>query len=301
MRIAVSGASGLIGKALVTLLRETNHQVIRLVRGSPGPGELFWDPSDAMLDSQSWPSFDAVVHLAGENLASGRWTKRRMGLIRDSRVVGTAALSRAIARTPTRPTVLISASAVGIYGNRGDEILTEAAAPGSGFLAEVGQEWEAAVEPAREAGIRAINLRLGIVLAPNGGALQQMAPLFRLGLGGRLGSGRQWWSWISLADVMGMITLLLQSPGWNGPVNATSPNPVTNAEFTKLLGKAMHRPTIFPAPQWGLRAAVGRLADEALLSSQRCVPARMLEAGFQFKHPELAPLLTRYFHSSKSG
>ena len=297
MRVAITGASGLIGKALVTSLQKSNHQVTRMVRGTAGPGELFWNPHDLAYDSRTWPSFDAVVHLAGENLAAGRWTRNRMEKIRDSRVLGTTALSQAIARAPNRPTVFISASAVGIYGSRGDEILTEGATSGTGFLAEVGRQWEAAVEPAREAGIRAINLRMGIVLSPAGGALRQMAPLFRLGLGGRLGSGQQWWSWVSLEDLIEMIALLLQSPDWEGPVNATSPNPVTNAEFPRLLAKALHRPALLPVPRWGLRATIGQLADEALLASQRCMPARLQKAGFQFRHPELSALFRQFFSS----
>jgi uncharacterized protein (TIGR01777 family) len=288
LHVAVSGSTGLIGGGLVSLLTRTGHRVTRLVRGRAGTGEIAWSPTNRQLDPADLEGVDAVVHLAGENVGA-RWTSARKARIRDSRVQGTRLVSESIARLRRPPRVLVSASAIGIYGNRGDEILTEASEPGdaSDFLVSVAREWEAAAEPARSAGVRVVHSRFGIVLSPKGGALKKMLPPFRLGLAGRLGPGSQWMSWISIDDAVAAIYHLLLTDSLNGPVNVTAPEPRTNADFTRALGRVLGRPTPFPVPAAALRIALGEMADGTILASTRALPTRLLESGFQFQQPDL--------------
>ncbi|HXZ78878.1 MAG TPA: TIGR01777 family oxidoreductase [Terriglobales bacterium] len=290
MRIIVSGASGLIGSALVTALEKSGHQVTRLVRrNSSAPNEVGWDPYGA-IDPSLFESSDAVVHLAGESIAT-RWTETIKSRIQNSRAQGTQTISSGIARASKRPAVLICASAVGYYGERGDEILTENSPPGTGFLAEVCRQWEAAAQPAAAAGVRTVHLRTGFVLSRIGGGLAKMLTPFRLGVGGRVGGGRQWMSWIELADVIGAIQHALTDARVSGPVNVTGPNPATNAEFTKTLGQALHRPTMFPMPEFAVKLAFGEMGEEILLASQRAMPAKLTTVGYQFRYPELSGAL----------
>ena len=290
LTVAVTGATGLVGRALTALLTTGGHQVVRLVRRPAGAGEISWDPDTGRLDPAAFHAIDAVVHLAGESIADGRWTEERKRRIRSSRVAGTATLARAIAAASPRPRVLISASAVGWYGNRGDEVLTEAASAGNGFLADVGQAWEQSTTPAREAGVRVVQARFGIVLSPAGGALGKMLLPFSLGAGATLGNGRQWTSWISLDDCVGALVHLLQTDV-AGPVNVVAPEPVTNTEYTKTLGRVLHRPTWFGVPAPVLRLLFGELADEGLLASTRVTPGRLIDSGYQFRHPTLTGAL----------
>ncbi len=295
MKILLTGSSGFVGSAVYTRLREQGERVIRLVRRPPGlnQNQILWDPGSRRLDPASLQGVNAAIHLAGDPIAHGRWNPQKKRRIRDSRVLGTRLLSETLARLTPPPQVLVCASAVGYYGNRGDETLTEESGAGTGFLAETGQEWEAACRPAADAGIRVVNLRLGIILEPSGGALQRMLPPFRMGLGGPLGNGRQWMSWISRDDVVGVILHALANPALKGPINTVSPNPVANLEFTRALGKALHRPAIFPVPPFALRLLFGEMADEALLASARAVPKKLTESGYAFRDPELLPALTR--------
>jgi len=293
LHVAVTGASGLIGSALVQRLTAKGHRITALVRRAARPGEMSWDPEGGRLDPNDLAGVDAVVHLAGESVAA-RWTARRKGRIRSSRVRGTRLLSEAIARTSKHPAVLISASAIGIYGNRGDEVLTEESPlgnPSHDFLAAVGQEWEAAADPARAAGIRVVHPRFGVVLSPDGGALGSMLWPFRLGLGGRLGGGAQWMSWVSIDDAVGAIVHLLETDSMLGPFNVTAPEPLPNRDFTRTLGRVLSRPTPFPVPGSALRLVLGEMADGALLSSARVVPRRLLASGFRFAHPDLESAL----------
>jgi uncharacterized protein (TIGR01777 family) len=286
MNVLVTGASGFIGSVLVPILGAGGHSVRRLTRGAPSTeGEFRWDPQGGAIEPQALAGIDAAVHLAGETV-DGRWTAAKKERILRSRVEGTRTLSSALAELEPRPRVLVCASAVGLYGDRGDEELTEASAPGQSFLAEVVKEWEAASRPAEEAGIRVVRLRFGIVLSPEGGALRRMLIPFRLGLGGRLGGGRQWMSWISIDDVVGAIGHALMTDELAGAANAVAPNPVTNAEFTKALGRVLGRPTILPVPAPVLRIALGEFAGE-LLSSVRALPRRLPETGYEFRNPEL--------------
>ncbi len=289
--IAVSGASGFVGAALVRSLGAQGATVKRLVRSAPRDPltEILWNPA-APLDPAALEGLDAVVHPAGESIA-GLWTKGKKARIRDSRVLGTRHLATALAKCAKRPRVLVCASAIGYYGNRGDEVLREDSPSGSGFLADVSREWEAAAQPARDAGIRVVHLRFGMVASPTGRALKQMLLPFKLGLGGRLGSGRQYMSWISLDDAVGAIEFALATDSLAGPVNAVAPDSLTNAEFTQALGAALHRPTIFPVPEFVLRTLLGEMAEELLLCSQRVEPARLLAGGYKFKHPKLKPAL----------
>jgi uncharacterized protein (TIGR01777 family) len=294
MRILVSGASGLIGSALVRRLAAP-IEVIRLVRREPtsDAAEIRWDPAAGTIDAHRLEAFDAVVHLAGENIGAGRWTSARKARIRNSRVDGTRMLAQTLAGLARPPKVLVSASAVGFYGNRGDGELDESSSPGEGFLAGVCRDWEAATVPAAEAGIRVVLARFGVVLAREGGALARLLPPFRFGLGGRLGSGRQFMSWVSLEDVVGAIRFLLENESLRGPVNVTSPQPVTNRQFTETLGRVLHRPTVLPAPAFLLRVALGEMADEMLLSSARVLPRRLLDAGYRFSQTDLEATLMR--------
>lgn len=293
MNILVSGSTGFIGSALVSFLTANGHRVTRLVRSEPKPGasEAFWDPAVGTIDVRGLQGVEAAVHLAGENIAEGRWTAAKKARIRSSRTEGTHLLAQALTELANRPKVLICASAVGFYGDRGDETLREDSAPGKGFLADVCRDWEAASKPAAAKGIRVVHLRNGVVLGPNGGALAKMLLPFRAGVGGVIGSGKQYLSWISLDDLLGAIYFALTNGSLSGPVNAVAPNPATNREFTKALGRVLKRPTIFPMPASAARLAFGEMADEMLLSSARVEPARLQAAGYQFKHPTLEEAL----------
>jgi uncharacterized protein (TIGR01777 family) len=289
MKVLVSGSSGLVGSALVRKLEGSGSHVGRLVRTSSASSlDVPWKPGEP-LDPDLICGFDAVVHLAGRNLA-GRWNDRMKREICESRLLGTATIARAVAsafRACGRPSVLVSASAIGYYGSRGSELLTESSSSGTGFLAELCRDWESAASPAAEAGVRLVLPRLGVVLSGKGGALARLLPNFRLGLGGRVGNGRQYWSWIALEDVVGAIEFALANRALAGPVNLTAPNPVTNAAFTTALARALRRPAVFPVPAFALRLALGEMADEALLASQRVQPEKLLKAGFRFIHPQL--------------
>ena len=293
MRVAVTGSTGLIGSAVVKRLEAEGHQAVRLVRptGSsnpPGENVIGWDPSAGEIDVGALEGLDAVVHLAGEPIAARRWSAEQKGRIADSRVRGTVLLAGALARLDAPPSVLVSASAIGYYGDRGDERLDEASSGGGGFLAEVCRDWEAAADPARDAGIRVTHPRTGVVLSHSGGALAEMLPFFRLGLGGRIGNGRQWMSWITLHDEVEALLWLLTADV-EGPVNLTAPEPVTNRQLTAALGRALRRPTLLPTPKPALWARLGRELTEALLySSARVEPAVLLRRGFRFSHPDIA-------------
>lgn len=291
-RILITGASGLVGSALIPALETRGHRVIKLVRGSSSdtPGNATWDPDAQQINLSSAGNLDAVIHLAGEPIAK-RWTPEVKRRIRDSRVNGTRLLSEALARLSPPPKVLICASATGWYGDRGEECLDEISNPGQGFLAETCREWEASAAAARDAGIRVVHLRIGLVLSPKGGALAKMLPAFRLGLGGRLGDGRAWWSWITLDDLLEVIQNALVDVSLQGPVNAVAPNPVTNAEFTRTLGRVLRRPAIFPVPRFVLKTIFGEMGREALLPSFRVKPSKLMAAGFQFRFPELEAAL----------
>jgi hypothetical protein len=289
-KILVSGGSGLLGTALRQALTARDAEVLQLVRRQPvSAGELKWDP-DASLpvaDPERLEGLTAAIHLSGASVADRRWTSAYKSQIRQSRVDSTRALATVLAQLRQPPEAFLVASACGIYGDRKDEILDEQSSPGKGFLAEVCQEWEAAARTAEEAGIRVVHLRFGVVLTPRGGALGKMLPLFRLALGGRLGTGNQWMSWISLTDAVAATLFALDTTVLAGPLNLTAPEPVTNAQFTRALARAVHRPAILPAPAIALRLFLGEMANEALLASERVLPARLISAGFQFSHPTL--------------
>jgi len=289
MRLLVTGATGMIGTALAGHVGG-EHEIARLVRSTPaGPGDFRWDPLAGEVDPAALEGVEAIVHLAGETVA-GRWTESKKRRIRDSRVLGTRALASAAAATDSRPRVMVCASAIGYYGDRGDERLTEDSPPGTGFLAEVVQEWEAAAEPARAAGIRVVNLRFGIVQSAEGGALKTMLPLFRLGLGGRLGDGRQYVSWVSVDDTVGAIGFALARDDVSGALNVTAPEPVTQAEHARTLGHVLGRPAVLPAPAFAIRAVLGEFAGE-VLTGARVLPERLSELGYVFRHRELEPAL----------
>jgi uncharacterized protein (TIGR01777 family) len=286
VQIAITGSTGLIGKALVRALRDEGLTVIRLVRRpATAEDEIRWDPFGE-IDSGALEGVDAVVHLAGAGIGDHRWTEAYKRQVRDSRVEGTRTLSCALARLSRRPAVFVSGSAVGYYGDTGDVAVNESATEGEGFLAGLCRDWEAAAQPAADAGIRVVHPRTGLVLSREGGLLGKVLPLFRAGLGGRLGSGRQWMSWISLADQVAALRFLIHN-GLQGPVNLTAPEPVTNADFTRAVGRALHRPTPFIVPAPALRLALGEFADEGALVSQRVLPDRLAKAGFTFQHPRI--------------
>ena len=293
MRIAITGASGLVGTALVPHLEARGHSVVRLQRAgrsapaSGGAPTHTWSPARGIEHPESLGTIDAVVHLAGESVAGARWSPAVKARIRDSRVGPTRALAQSLATLAQLPQVMVSASAIGYYGDRGNEALTEHSTPGSGFLADVCRDWERATAPARTAGIRVVTTRFGIILDGHGGALGKMRLPFSLGLGGRLGSGQQIYSWVAIADVAGALTLAIEHDRLQGPVNVTAPYPVSNADFTRTLGRVLHRPAILPVPAFALRAAVGELADAELLSSKRVLPQALEAAGYQFAHPLL--------------
>ncbi|MGE0553079.1 MAG: TIGR01777 family oxidoreductase [Gemmatimonadales bacterium] len=289
LTIAVSGSSGLVGRALVAALGTGGHRVVRLVRRPAREGEIQWAPGPIAPDALA--GVDAVIHLAGESIAGGRWTTARKERIRRSRVDGTRRLSEAVAACSPRPRTLLVASAMGIYGDRGDEPLEEGAKTGAGFLAEVGRAWEAASDPARAAGIRTVVMRFGLILSPAGGVLQRLRLPFLLGGGGRLGNGRAWMSWIGIDDVVGSIVHLLAREELDGPVNVAAPTPVQNAEFTAVLGRVLRRPTLLTVPAGALRLLFGEMADEALLASSRLVPGVLLRSGYRFRHTDLESAL----------
>jgi uncharacterized protein len=289
-KILVSGASGPIGAALLPSLKAAGFTVTRLVHGTPsGDQQIKWNPAEP-LSPESVSGFDAVVHLAGESIV-GRWTEAKKRRIRESRVLGTQNLAGALSRAAQRPRVFISGSAIGYYGDRGDEILREQSPSGEGFLPEVCRAWEAATQPANDAGIRTVCLRTGVVLSAVGGALPKMLPPFRLGLGGNMGNGRQWWSWIHVQDLVGAIHHILKTDLLQGPVNGVSPKSATNAEFTKRLAAVLERPAIFPMPAFAARLAFGQMADELLLASQRVEPAALVASGYPFQFSDLAKAL----------
>lgn len=290
MHIAVTGAGGLVGSTLVPLLTTGGHRVTRLVRRAAGEGEATWDPASGIA-AAALDGVDALVHLAGESIAAARWTAAVKQRIRDSRVQGTRLLSEALASSPLPPKVLVCASAIGFYGDRGAEELTEESAAGTGFLADVVRDWELATVSARTAGVRVVNLRLGVVLSRDGGALAKMLLPFKLGAGGRVGDGRQYWSWISIDDAAGAIYHALMTGDLSGPVNAVSPHPVTNIEFTKTLGRVLRRPTVFPMPAFAARLALGEMADDLLLASARVFPRQLERTGYSFRQPLLETAL----------
>jgi len=289
-RVLISGASGLLGSALIPTLQARGFAITRLVRGTPtGNDQIHWIPT-RQLDPESLAGFDAVIHLAGESVAT-RWSADKKSKIRESRVTSTRNLAQALARSSKRPRVLITASAIGYYGDRADEVLNEKSAPGSGFLPDVCREWEAANQPATDAGIQTVQLRTGIVLSSQGGALKKMLLPFRMGVGGNLGSGRQWMSWIHIQDWVGAFHHILKNDLLQGPVNMVGPKSVTNAEFTKTLAAELSRPAIFPVPAFAARLLFGQMADEVLLGSQRVEPARLVNSGYPFHYSDLAKAL----------
>lgn len=292
MKILVTGASGLIGSALIPFLTTGGHEVLRLVRQRNGnPSSVHWSPSQGEIDAQALEGLDAVIHLAGESIADGRWTEAKKNRILKSRTEGTLLLAKTLAQLKHKPALLISASAIGYYGDRDDEDLSEDSPPGDDFLADVCMQWEAACQPARDAGIRVINPRIGLVLSGKGGALEKMLMPFQLGLGGVLGRGQQYLSWIAIDDVIAAFLHLLAHPELSGPINLTAPEPLTNAEFTRTLGKVLLRPTILPVPAFSLRALMGEMADALLLSSAKVMPNRLLDSGFEFQYPDIVSAL----------
>ena len=292
MRIMVTGSNGLIGRELVKALRSRGDEVLRLLRDrSIGGDSVYWDPNNGKIDATQLDGLDAVVHLAGENVAAGRWTRARKGRILHSRAQGTALLAEVLSGLDRRPKVLVSASAVGYYGNSGAAVVDELAPRGDTFLSEVCVAWEAAADPARAAGIRVVHPRFGVVLARSGGALGRMLPVFRAGLGGRLGDGGAWMSWVTLTDAISAITVCLQDGGPSGPVNIVSPNPVTNAEFTRTLARVLRRPAVLPVPAVVIRALFGEMGRELLLASVRARPGRLEQWGFRFARHEIGGAL----------
>jgi uncharacterized protein (TIGR01777 family) len=290
MDVLISGATGLIGSALSEELKSGGHRVTRLTRSPESPTDIRWDPSSGTIDG-TLEGHDGVVHLAGESIFSGpadRWTPSKKERIMKSRGEGTRLLAEAIAGLPSPPGVMVSASGINYYGeDHGDEVLREDSAPGSDFLAEVCKVWEASTDPAREAGIRVVNTRFALVLSPRSGALGTTLPIFKLGGGGKIGSGRQWWSWVALDDVVGAIVHAIQDESVRGPVNVGSPNPVANADYTRVLAKVLNRPAFFTVPAPVLRVAFGEVADALLLASLRVEPARLEETGYEFRYPHL--------------
>jgi uncharacterized protein (TIGR01777 family) len=293
-KIVISGASGMLGAALVSRLAAQSTPVVQLVRRpARADDEMRWNPKadPPVADPPSLEGIGGAIHLSGASVAGRRWSKKYKRELVASRVESTQAIAKLLAGLRRPPRTLVVASAVGIYGSRGDELLDESSAPGTGFLADLCRKWEAAAQPARDAGIRVVHTRFGVVLGQGTGALSKMLPIFRLGLGGRLGSGRQWISWVSLDDVVGAIRFALENSSVSGPVNVVSPHPVKNAEFTRVLARELHKPAMFPAPASALRFFLGQIADEALLSSAAVHPRKLLSAGFEFAHPTLPEAL----------
>jgi uncharacterized protein len=298
MDVVVSGSSGLIGRALTSSLLADGHRVLRLRRGGITDGDdIGWDPEAGRIDAPALEGVDAVVHLAGEGIGEHKWSDEQKRRIRDSRVRGTAVLAAAVASRERKPHVFVSASAIGYYGNRGDEVLTDDGSPGNDFLAEVCLAWEAETKPAADAGVRTVNTRTGIVLAGHGGALQRMLLPFRLGVGGKQGSGKQWMSWIALDDVVGAIRHAIEQPLLRGPVNVTAPNPVRNEDFAATLGRVLHRPALLPTPLLPLKLRFGsELVETLLLFSQRVQPDKLETTGYEFRYSTLEPALTAIVH-----
>jgi uncharacterized protein len=285
MRILISGASGLVGKALARRLREDDHTVLRLVRpgSNPSPGDVSWDPMAATVDARAMEGVDAVVHLSGASIAGGRWTHARKAILRSSRVDSTRVLVETLASLRQKPQVVVCASAIGYYGNRGDEVLTESSEPATDFLALLTRDWEAEARRAELVGIRTVLLRFGVILSLEGGALPRMLIPFRFGAGGRIGSGRQWISWVSLEDAIEIARTAILDERFSGPLNVVAPNPVRNAEFARIAGRELHRPAIFPAPAFALRLLLGEMAASLALASQRVIPERLLSMGYKFR------------------
>ncbi len=290
MKIVISGASGLVGGALCKSLSSQGHEVIKLVRRDAGPGSIKWDPNEGKLDGQQLEGCDAVINLAGEPVAQ-RWNDEIKAKIKESRVKATKLLADTISGLKNPPKVFISASAIGYYGDKGDATVTESSSVGLDFLSEVCRAWEEATSAASNRGIRTVNLRIGVALSPKGGALAKMLPPFMMGGGGILGTGRQYMSWVSLDDLVGVVNFALQNESVKGPVNVVAPNPVTNAEFTKVLGKVIGRPTIFPVPAFGLKLLFGQMAEEMLLTGSKVLPEKLESAGYKFQYPTLEPAL----------
>jgi len=288
MKILLTGASGLVGRHLIPVLKKDNHQIVRLVRSKDQANEdtVYWNPFSGEIEVDRLRHIDAVIHLAGEPIM-GRWTDKKKERIRQSRADATHFLCKQLAQLTPPPRTLIAASAIGYYGNRPDAWIDEDAPPGAGFLPEVCSAWEEATESARKAGIRVVNLRIGVVLSPDGGALAQMLTPFRLGLGGKIGDGKQYMSWLTLEELIGMIQFALRTESLSGPVNAVAPNPVTNLEMTRILGRLVHRPTIFSVPSLAVRILFGEMGIDLLLAGARVKPVRLSEAGYEFKHPDL--------------
>jgi hypothetical protein len=290
MKILISGASGLVGNALASRLQQDGHTVARLVRpggGKSSPGDIFWDPMAATVDAPAMEGFDAVIHLSGASIAEVRWTPERKAVLRSSRIDSTRVLVDTLSGLKQKPRVFLCASATGYYGNRGDELLTESSEGGSDFLAVTARDWEAEARRAELAGIRTLRLRFGVILSAEGGALPQMLTPFKYGIGGRLGSGNQWMSWIALVDVVEIVRSAIPSVEFSGPLNIVAPNPVRNSEFTRVVATVLHRPAIFSAPAFALRIALGEMADPLLLSSQRAIPERLIALGYQFRFANL--------------
>ncbi len=291
MKILIAGSSGLIGSALIDSLGAAGHEIIRLRRNDRMEGSPFWDPENGIMDLADVKDIDAVINLAGDSIAEGRWNDKKKDRILNSRVRGTRLLAEVFAASGNKPRVIVSASAVGVYGDRGDELVDETSEPGSGFLVDVCKQWEAATALAVDAGIRVVNVRFGVVLSAAGGALRKMLFPFKMGLGGPVGSGRQYMSWVSIDDVVEIIRYVIENDSLHGPVNVVSPNPVSNRQFTKTLGAVLHRPTIFPMPAFAARLAFGEMANELLLAGTRVAPKKLIDSGYKFRHPELAEAL----------
>lgn len=288
MNILVSGSSGMVGSELVTFLQENGHNVLKLVRKkSERENEVFWDPEKKIIEDVKLKNIDAIVHLAGESIASGRWTSNKKEQILSSRVKGTDFISEIISKMVNKPKVLVSASAIGFYGNRGDEDLNEKSSPGKLFLSEVCKAWEDSTLKAQKSGVRVVNLRIGIVLDKSGGALKKMLLPFNLGVGGNMGSGKQYWSWLTLKELVNIINFSINNDSISGPVNAVSPQPLRNSEFTRVLAKVLKRPAIFPMPEFAGKIALGEMADELLFASSKVIPDKLLKSGYSFIHNNL--------------
>ncbi len=294
MKIAIAGASGLVGSALIPVLEKDGAAITRLVRSTPKSGEIEWHPNQDSIEASKLEGFDVIINFAGENIAGGRWTDDQKRKIRDSRVNGTHLMSETIAKLSQKPRAFICASATGIYGDRDDEILDEQSESGSGFLAGVCREWEKATEPASKAGVRVVNLRFGPIMARQGGMLAKLLTPFKMGLGGKVGSGRQYISWVALDDAVSAIELAINDESIRGPLNIVSPHPVTNEEFTKALGHVLNRPTALAIPAFAARLTFGEMADEMLLVSQRVIPKRLTAADYHFQYPDLEAALRKY-------
>lgn len=298
MNVLVTGSSGLIGSALVNSLTAHGHAVTRLHRDQSSKDASYWNPEEDSLRIDDVPELDVVIHLAGDNIADGRWTTVKKARILNSRVRGTTLLTNFLTTSDHKPSVFISGSAVGFYGHRGDDVVDEDSQPGTGFLADVCQQWEEATSPAVQAGIRVVHIRMGMVLSVAGGALKKMLFPFKMGLGGVIGNGKQYMSWVSISDVVEMIHYVMTHDSIRGPVNLVSPNPVRNDQFTKVLGHALRRPTIFPMPALVAHLLFGEMANELLLASTRAMPRKLMDAGYPFRHAELADAFGYLFEKS---